>query len=70
MKTSLWIAGSQRFYRWLLRLYPQAHREVYEAEMFRMFTSQCQDAYKQRGRAGMVDSQSVERHSPVRREIR
>jgi hypothetical protein len=54
MKPNLWIARSQRFYRWLLRLYPQAHREIYEAEMFRVFTSQCQDAYRQRGTAGIL----------------
>lgn len=54
MQTNLWIARSQRFYRWLLRLYPQAHREIYEAEMFRMFTSQCQAAYKQRGKTGIL----------------
>lgn len=54
MQTNLWIARSQRFYRWLLRLYPQAYQETYEAEMFRMFTSQCLDAYKQSGRTGIL----------------
>ncbi len=54
MKTNRWIELSQRFYRQLLRLYPQAHRTTYETEMFRFFTSQCREAYQQRGRLGIL----------------
>ncbi len=54
MKTNRWIAWSQRFYLWLLRLYPQAYRATYEMEMFRLFTDQCREAYKQRGGRGVL----------------
>jgi hypothetical protein len=54
MKTNRWIELSQRFYRQLLRLYPQAYRTTYEAEMFRFFTSQCREAYQQRGAIGIL----------------
>ncbi|MFT3890725.1 MAG: hypothetical protein QM730_03755 [Anaerolineales bacterium] len=54
MKTNRWIESSQRLYRHLLRLYPQAYRTTYEEEMFRFFTSQCREAYQQRGRLGIL----------------
>jgi hypothetical protein len=54
MKTNGWIASSQRFYRWLLRLYPQDYRTTYEVEMFHVFTDQCREAYKGRGRLGIL----------------
>ncbi len=54
MKTNGWVASSQRLYRWLLQLYPQEYRANYELEMFRLFTDQCQEAYKQRGRLGIL----------------
>ena len=53
MKTNRWIALSQRLYRWLLHLYPQAYRTTYESEMFHVFTDQCREAYAQRGRPAM-----------------
>ena len=54
MKTNRWIALSQRLYRWLLHLYPQAYRTTYESEMFHVFTDQCREAYAQRGRLAML----------------
>jgi hypothetical protein len=54
MKTNRWIALSLRFYRQLLRLYPQAYRETYEMEMLRLFTNQCQEAYQLHGRLGIL----------------
>ncbi len=54
MKTNGWVASSQRFYRWLLRLYPQAYRTTYETEMFHLFTDQCREACKERGRLGVL----------------
>ena len=54
MKTNRWIELSQRFYRQLLHLYPQTYRATYEMEMFRVFTDQCRDAYKQRGKFGIL----------------
>lgn len=54
MKTNGWIASSQRVYRWLLHLYPQAYRETYEEEMFHLFTDQCREANKQQGRWGVL----------------
>jgi len=54
METNHWIALSQRFYRQLLRLYPQAYRETYETEMFRLFTDQCREADKQHGNQGIL----------------
>ena len=54
MKTNRWIELSQRFYRQLLRLYPEAYRTTYETEMFRFFTSQCREAYQQRGAIGIL----------------
>ena len=54
MKPTHWIELSQRFYRCLLRLYPQAYRTEYETEMFNVFTNQCQDAYKHHGWGGIV----------------
>jgi hypothetical protein len=54
MKTSLWIARSQQFYRRLLRLYPQTHRAAYEMEMFHLFTDQCRDACEKHGRTGLL----------------
>jgi hypothetical protein len=54
MKTNRWIELSQRLYRQLLRLYPQAYRTTYEAEMFRLFTNQCREAYQQQGWLGIL----------------
>jgi hypothetical protein len=54
MITNRWIARSQHFYRWLLRLYPQAYRATYEMEMFRVFTNQCQEAYQHQGWLGIL----------------
>ncbi|MBN2115756.1 MAG: hypothetical protein JW730_04255 [Anaerolineales bacterium] len=54
MKTNRWVASSQRLYCWLLQLYPQAYRAIYESEMLHLFSDQCQEAYKQRGRAGIL----------------
>ena len=46
MTMNRWIESSQRVYRLLLRLYPQAYRADYEMEMFRVFTDQCRDVYR------------------------
>ena len=54
MKTNPSIAWSQRFYRWLLQLYPQAYRATYEMEMYRVFTNQCQEIYEQHSRLGIL----------------
>lgn len=54
METNKWVASSQHLYRWLLHLYPKTYRTVYEAEMFHLFTDQCREAYKQRGRLGIL----------------
>ncbi len=54
MKTNGWVALSQRLYRWLLCLYPQAYRTAYEAEMFHLFTDQCREVYKGGGNWGML----------------
>jgi len=54
MKLNRWIELSQRLYLQLLRLYPQAYRATYEAEMLRVFTDQCQEAYQQRGKFGIL----------------
>lgn len=54
MSTNRWITFSQRVYRWLLRLYPQAYRTSYESEMFNLFTDQCRDAYRGQGRSGIL----------------
>ena len=54
MKTNGWIAFSQRLYRWLLHLYPQAYRATYESEMFHLFTDQCREVYAHRGRMGIL----------------
>lgn len=54
MKSNRWIELSQRFYRRLLHLYPQAYRTIYEDEMARFFTSECREAYQQRGRLGIL----------------
>jgi hypothetical protein len=53
MKTNGRVALSQRLYRWLLHLYPQAYRTTYESEMFHVFTDQCREACAQRGRPAM-----------------
>ena len=54
METNKWVASSQHLYRWLLHLYPKTYRTVYESEMFHLFTDQCREAYKQRGRLGIL----------------
>src|SRR5919199_4184 len=54
MKTNHWIELSRRFYRLLLRLYPQAYRASYESEMFRLFSDQCREAYEQQGKLGIL----------------
>ena len=54
MKSNRWIELSQRFYRRLLHLYPQAYRTIYEDEMARFFTSECREAHQQRGRLGFL----------------
>lgn len=54
MNTNRWIEWSQRVYHRLLSLYPKAYREDYEMEMFRLFTDQCKDAYKQNGKQGIL----------------
>jgi hypothetical protein len=54
MKTNHWIAFSLRFYRQLLRLYPQAHRASYKMEMLRVFKNQCREAYQQQGGLGIL----------------
>ena len=54
MKTNRWIESSQWVYRRLLHLYPQAYRATYELEMFRVFTDQCREIYKQRGLPGIL----------------
>lgn len=54
MKTNRWVVSSQRVYRWLLHLYPQAYRSRYEMEMFRLFTDQCRESYQQQGMPGIL----------------
>ena len=54
MKSNRWIELSQRFYRRLLHLYPQAYRTIYEDEMARFFTSECREANQLRGRLGIL----------------
>jgi hypothetical protein len=54
METNRWIEYSQRFYRLLLHLYPQAYRATYEVEMLHVFTDQCRETYKQRGPLGIL----------------
>ncbi len=54
MKTNRWTALSQRFYRRLLRLYPQSYRTAYESEMFHVFTDQCREVQAQRSRLPML----------------
>ena len=54
MEKNRWIELSQRFYHWLLRLYPRAYRTAYETEMFHVFTDQCREAYQQRGNRGLL----------------
>jgi hypothetical protein len=54
MKPNQWLESSKRFYRRLLRLYPQSHRIVYETEMFNVFTDQCREAYQNKGWRGIA----------------
>ncbi len=54
MPTNLWVERSQRLYRRLLRLYPQAHRTTYAAAMDQLFADQCRAAYGQQGRLGVL----------------
>ena len=54
MKINRWIALSLRFYRQLLRLYPQAYRAAYEMEMLRVFKNQCLEVYQRQGRLGIL----------------
>lgn len=54
MKTNGWVVSSQRLYRRLLHLYPQTYRANYELEMFHVFTDQCREVYKRRGKLGIL----------------
>ncbi|HMB21812.1 MAG TPA: hypothetical protein VKP08_03220 [Anaerolineales bacterium] len=54
MKTNGWVASSQRFYRWLLHLYPQGYRSDYEEQMLHLFTDQCREVSKQQGSSGRL----------------
>jgi hypothetical protein len=54
MNMNGWVASSQRFYRWLLQLYPQMYRANYEEEMFHLFTDQCREVSWQQGSSGRL----------------
>ncbi len=54
MERNRWIEWSRHFYSSLLHLYPGAYRAVYEMEMFRVFSDQCRDAYKESGGRGIL----------------
>src|SRR5262245_52080469 len=47
------ISVSEKIYRQLLRLYPQAHRHDYAEQMAQLFRDQCRDAWHARRSAGI-----------------
>lgn len=47
------ISVSEKIYRQLLRLYPQAHRRDYAEQMTQLFRDQCRDAWRAKRSAGI-----------------
>jgi hypothetical protein len=47
------ISVSEKIYRKLLRLYPQAHRRDYAEQMAQLFRDQCRDAWRAKRSAGI-----------------
>jgi hypothetical protein len=54
MITNRWINGSNRFFNFLLNLYPRDHRDDYAESMRQVFTAQCREAYRDKGFAGVL----------------
>jgi hypothetical protein len=54
MKTNRWIDGSNRFFNFLLNLYPRDHRDDYAESMRQVFTAQCRETYRDKGFAGIL----------------
>jgi hypothetical protein len=48
------ISVSEKIYRQLLRLYPQAHRRNYAEQMAQLFRDQCRDAWRTQHSAGIL----------------
>jgi hypothetical protein len=48
------ISVSEKIYRQLLHLYPQAHRRDYAEQMAQLFRDQCRDAWRAKRSAGVL----------------
>lgn len=54
MKRNRWVETSRRMYTFLLRFYPEDHRNEFGDSMLQVFTDQCRSAYGERGIWGLL----------------